>query len=194
MPDYKLTQSVPGSKTGETRFTLKDFKLGVEPGLALASVAVRTGKEDAAAARLSDILGTDLPPPGKFRQGADHTAFWIGRDQWMIAADHETREHLASGLKSVLQDTASVTEQNDGWVCLDVSGPDLSGVFERLMHADTALLSEGAALRTAIEHIGCFILCLETDTHYRLFAGRSFGGSLFQVLREGLRSTVALRA
>lgn len=194
MPDYKLTQSVPGSKTGETRFTLKDFKLDVEPGLALASVAVRTDKEDAAAARLSDILGTDLPPPGEFRQGAEHTAFWIGRDQWMIAADHETREHLASELKSVLQDTASVTEQNDGWVCLDVTGPDLPGVFERLTHADTAALTGGAALRTVIEHIGCFILCLETDRHYRLFAGRSYGGSLFHVLRESLRSTVALRA
>lgn len=194
MPDYKLTQSVPASKTGESSFTLKDFKLDVEPCLALASVAARTGKEDAAAARLSDILGTDLPPPGTFRQGAEHTAFWIGRDQWMIAADHETREHLATELNSVLQDTASVTEQNDGWICLDVTGPDLPGVFERLTHADTAALTGGAALRTVIEHIGCFILCLETDSHYRLFAGRSYGGSLFHVLREGLRSTVALRA
>lgn len=194
MPDYRLTQSVPASKTGETSFTLKDFKLDVEPGLALASVAVRTGKEDAAAERLADILRTDLPPPGAFRQGAEHTAFWTGRDQWMIAADHETREHLATELKSVLQDTASVTEQNDGWICLDVTGPDLPGVFERLMHADTAALAEGAALRTVIEHIGCFILCLETERHYRLFAGRSYGGSLFHVLREGLRSTLALRA
>lgn len=194
MPDYRLTQSVPGSDTGETSFTLKDFKLDVEPGLALASIAARAGKEDAAAAHLADILGTDLPPPGAFRQGTEHTAFWIGRDQWMIAADHETHERLAGELKSGLGDTASVTEQNDGWICLDVTGPELPRVFERLMHADAAALTGGAALRTVIEHIGCFILCLETDRHYRLIAGRSYGRSLFHVLREGLRSTVALRA
>ena len=194
MPDYRLTQSVPGSKTGETGFVLKDFRLDVVPGLALASVAARAGKEDAVAAQLSQVLETELPRAGALCRGPEHTAFWTGRDQWMIAADHDTHEQLAAELKTRLQDTASVTEQNDGWICLDVSGPDLPGVFERLMHADTAALKEGAALRTVIEHIGCFILCLETDRHYRLFAGRSYGRSLFHALREALRSTVALRA
>jgi len=194
VPDYRLTQSVPGSRTGETGFNLKDFKLEVEPGLALASVAARTGKEGEAAARLADLLGTDLPLPGALSKGAEHSAFWTGRNQWMIAADHETHEHLAAELKSVLEDTASVTEQNDGWVCLDLIGPDLPRVLERLMHADTTALKEGAAIRTVIEHIGCFVLCLETDRHYRLFAGRSYGGSLFHALREGLRSTVAMQA
>nr|WP_319384674.1 sarcosine oxidase subunit gamma [uncultured Roseibium sp.] len=194
MPDYRLTQSVPGSEAGETSFSIKDFRLDVVPTLALASVAARTGTESECAARLSGLVGSELPPPGAFRQGAEHTAFWIGRDQWMIAADHAAHEHLAAELKAVLQDTASITEQNDGWICLDVTGPDLPRVFEHLMHADTAALTEGAALRTVIEHIGCFILCLETDRHYRLCAGRSYGRSLFHVLREGLRSTVALRA
>lgn len=194
MPDYRLTQSVPGSGTGETEFILGDFRLDVVPALALASVAARSRKGGDAAARLADVLGTDLPLPGAWTRGAEHTAFWTGRDQWMIAADHETHERLAAELKSVLGDTASVTEQNDGWICLDVTGPDLPGVFERLMHADTAALQKGAALRTVIEHIGCFVLCLETNRHYRLLAGRSYGRSLFHALREGLRSTAALRA
>ncbi|WP_420334656.1 sarcosine oxidase subunit gamma [Roseibium sp.] len=194
MPDYRLTQSVPGSDTGETGFALKDFRLDVVPGLALASVAARTAREDDVAARLSDVLGADLPLAGAFCQGPEHTAFWTGRDQWMIVADHETHEYLAAELKSVLGDSASVSEQNDGWICLDVTGPDLPRVFERLIHADTAALKTGAALRTVIEHIGCFILCLETDRHYRLLAGRSYGRSLFHTLSEGLRSTVALQA
>ncbi|MEO1112584.1 MAG: sarcosine oxidase subunit gamma [Pseudomonadota bacterium] len=194
MPDYRLTQSVPGSETGETRFALKGFTLDVVPGLALASVAARNGKEDAAAAQLSNIMGTGLPLAGAFCQGPEQTAFWIGRDQWMIVADHETHEQLAAELKSSLGDAASVTEQNDGWICLDVTGPDLPRLFERLMHADANALREGAAIRTVIEHVGCFILCLETDRHYRLFAGRSYGRSLFHALSEGLRSTVAIQA
>lgn len=194
MPDYRLTQSVPGSKTGEAAYSVGDFNLAVEPGLALASVAARTGKEGEAATRLADILGTGLPLPGALSKGAEHSAFWTGRDQWMIAADHETHEHLAAELKSALEDTASVTEQNDGWICLDLTGPDLPRVFERLMHADTSALKEGTAIRTVIEHIGCFVLCLETDRHYRLFAGRSYGRSLFHALSEGLRSTVAIQA
>lgn len=193
MPDYRLTQSVPGSDTGETSFSVKGYTLEVVPTLALASVAARNGSEAGVAASLASTLGTEMPPPGALRQGPEHTVFWIGRHQWMIAADHETHEHLARELKTDLEDSASVTEQNDGWICLDVTGPELPRVFERLMHADAAALSEGSALRTVIEHIGCFILCLETDRHYRLFAGRSYGRSLFHTLREGLRTTAALR-
>ncbi|WP_434054745.1 MAG: sarcosine oxidase subunit gamma [Roseibium sp.] len=193
MPDYRLTQSVPGSDTGETRFSIKDYTLEVVPMLALASVAARSGSEAGVAANLARTFGTEMPPPGAFLRGTEHTVFWIGRHQWMIAADHETHEHLATELKTELGGSASVTEQNDGWICLDVTGPELPRVFERLMHADADALSVGSALRTVIEHIGCFILCLETDRHYRLFAGRSYGRSLFHALREGLRTTAALR-
>nr|WP_244313940.1 sarcosine oxidase subunit gamma family protein [Roseibium denhamense] len=155
----------------------------------MASLALRT---DDARSAVDQVLGFAAPGPGSYTTGDEFAAFWMSSDQWMVCASHDSNELLASQLKDKLGEQVSVSEQNDGWVCLDVEGADLSSVFERLVNADVHDLKKGTAVRTVIEHIGCFLICLESGHRYRLLAGRSFAHSLHHAVAAGLRSTVAL--
>ncbi len=161
-------------------------------GFALASLSARSHGEAETLRFLAELTGMEPPAPGTFSSGNGYTAFWMSPGSWMLAADHAHHELLAGELSDALKGVASVSEQNDAWICLDVTGPDLPAMFERLMAADTAVLKNGSAVRTVIEHIGCFVLCLQTGRHYRIFAGRSFGRSLNHALWTGARATHAL--
>ncbi|MEM9629867.1 MAG: sarcosine oxidase, gamma subunit [Pseudomonadota bacterium] len=193
MSDYRLTATPALGQENSAKEVPDSFGLEENLSLALASVAARSTRGEEVSAILSGLLGGSVPKAGTLVEGEDHVAFWIGPDQWMVAASHDDRELLASELKERFGGTASVTEQNDGWVCLDVTGPDLPTVFERLAAADFHALEVNSAVRTVIEHVGCFLLCLEQDRHYRVFAGRSFAHSLHHAILTALKSTVAIR-
>lgn len=193
MSEYRLTPTPALGQGNSASIVGGNFALEENRSLALASVAARSAHGVSVSATLAGLLDGDVPRAGTFVEGEDHVAFWIGPDQWMIAANHDDHELLANELKGRFTETASVTEQNDGWVCLDVTGPDLPSVFERLAAVDFHALDAGSAVRTVIEHIGCFVLCLEKDRHYRLFAGRSFAHSFNHAILMALKSTVAIR-
>ncbi|MBT4520708.1 MAG: AMIN domain-containing protein, partial [Halieaceae bacterium] len=83
-----------------------------------------------------DRLVIDLPEVGKVNSGLEMTAFWIGPDQWMIMASHDTHEDLAHMLRTGFGSSASVTEQTDGWARFDVEGENTVAMFERLCPLD----------------------------------------------------------
>ena len=194
MSDFRL-KAVPAlGGIGYGPIEIGGYRLEENPGLALASVASRNGESERVRSILGDMLGTTPPGPGKLSNGqGGMQSFWTGPDQWMVSAPHETHELLARELKDKFENAASVTEQNDAWACLEVSGPDLTSLLERLSAFDSQALHEGDAVRTVIEHVGCIVLCLETRRRCRMFAGRSFAHSLHHALQNGLKSTVALR-
>ncbi|MES0884078.1 sarcosine oxidase subunit gamma [Roseibium sp. SCP14] len=193
MSEYRLTPTPALGQGNSVPEKVATYELEENRSLALASVAARSTHGEEVAANLAALLGSAVPQAGTLVEGEDHVAFWIGPDQWMVAASHDDHELLARELKERFGDTASVTEQNDGWVCLDVTGSDLPVVFERLAAVDAQTLEAGSAVRTVIEHVGCFLLCLEKDRHYRLFAGRSFAHSFHHAILTALKSTVAIQ-
>lgn len=161
---------------------------------ALFWVSARNSQLQETVERLAELLGKAVPDPGAFVEGhSGYAAFWFGPEQWMIVADREAEERLAKELRSRLTVSSSVVEQSDGWICLDISGDDLPTMFERLLMADLHDFTRGSAIRGTIGHIDCFVLCLERDVRYRIFAARSFGRSLHQTLSEMLKSTLALK-
>jgi sarcosine oxidase subunit gamma len=192
VPEFQLKASpaLGGTAAGATE--IGPFRLEENTGFALASLALRTGDARAVRSAVDQVLGFAAPGPGSYAAGDEFAAFWMSPDQWMVCASLDGNELLASQLKDKLGGQVSVSEQNDGWVCLDVEGPDLAGVFERLVNVDVHDLKQGTAVRTVIEHVGCFLICLESGHRYRLFAGRSFAHSLHHAVAAGLRSTVAL--
>lgn len=186
MPEFRLTAARALDEDTGSRAEVGGFRIDENRNVALASVAARSGKGAEVRAVLAQTLKDDMPGAGAYVAGERYAAFWTGPDQWMMLADHDTHELLASELKEKLGDTASVTEQNDGWVCLDVTGDNLPCVFERLTLADVWSLEEGSVVRTVIEHIGCFLICVEKNRHYRLFAGRSFANSFHHAIHSAL--------
>jgi len=154
--------------------------------IALASVSARLGREQDTAAALETFLGT--PPPGAAEQcGNNLSAFWMGPDQWMIEAPFETHEDLAARLVGTSPNAYSVTEQTDAWCRFDLKGPSLPDLFERLCAADTHAFTGGEAVRTSIEHLGCFVLC-RTQNHFSVIGPRSSAGSLYHALVTAFRS------
>lgn len=162
------------------------------PNKALASVAARRGGQaDALAQAMKKALGLDMPaPPGKSTQVAQHAAFWMGPEQWMVTAAHDGHELLATDLKAIVGPAASVTEQTDGWCCFDVTGgAGLADLFERLSPPAPPLrqMSPGDATRSTLEHLGVF-LWVQAQDRVAVLAPRSSAGSLHHALITAARS------
>ncbi|MEO0486709.1 MAG: sarcosine oxidase subunit gamma [Pseudomonadota bacterium] len=154
---------------------------------AIASFAARRGAEAPAAKALSAVTALQLPGPGASARGGAFTVFWIGPDQWMVMAPHDTHELLAHDLTAAAPGQASVTEQNDAWCRFDLRGEGLIAVFERLCPINLRAAAPGHATRTSIDHLGCFVL-METQSQITVLGPRSSAGSLHHALLTAMRS------
>lgn len=154
--------------------------------LALASVTARLGQEARCKAHLTDLLEQNAPGIEELVMHNPEAAFWMGPDQWMVGAPHNTHEDLASQLKARFEESASVTEQNDAWAVFDLKG-DYALVLELLCAVDLRSLAVGRARRTTIEHLGCFVTRRGED-HLRILGPRSSAGSLHHALLTAMRS------
>mgnify|MGYP006173999121 CR=1 FL=1 len=89
--------------------------------------------------------------------------------------------------EKIFGDAASITEQTDAWVRFDVTGTDLSRVFERLSNVDLASAPDHVATRTVIDHIGCYLV-KRSPSRISLFGPRSSAPSLWHALETAARA------
>lgn len=155
---------------------------------ALASFAARLGQQNAARRVLAAYAGAEPPAPGQARFGA-LDAFWMGPDQWMVAAPLDGHADLAETLKSKAGTAASITDQTDGWCRFDVTGDRLVSVFELLCPINIRDSASGAATRTTIHHLGCFVIVRAAD-HITVLGPRSSAGSLHHALLTAMRAAL----
>ena len=160
--------------------------LSENPDMALASFAARLGFEDKAARSLARYIEEEAPAPSKAHQGKIG-AFWVGPDQWMVFAPHDTHEDLAAQLVKISDGFASITEQNDAWCRFDLVGDGLADVFERLCPVNIRASVPGDATRTSIEHLGCFLI-VQAEDMVTVLGPRSSAGSLHHALLTTIRS------
>ena len=159
------------------------------PDWALASLAARPGQEKELAAAVKNLLGMTLPKVGRCSAAEPFSAFWTGRDQWMIEAPHDSHEDLAAQVKAAVRDAGSVTEQTDGWVRFDLEGPHCHDVLELLCNADTRSMEANTSTRTRIEHLGCFLIC-RADQHFSVTGPRSSARSLHHAMTTAAISAI----
>ncbi|NRB16848.1 MAG: sarcosine oxidase, gamma subunit [Rhodobacteraceae bacterium] len=157
---------------------------------ALASIAARQGREAECSAAVQSILGLKLPQPAKWSIGGAYMAWWMGPDLWMVDADHTDHELLAVNVKRAVGSVGSVAEQTDGWCRFDVSGARVLDVFERLCNLNLRAGEAGDAHRASIEHLGCFVLCLEAGAKYAVIGPRSSAGALHHALLTTAQSVI----
>ncbi|MFK7869372.1 MAG: sarcosine oxidase subunit gamma [Roseobacter sp.] len=157
--------------------------------LALASVAARLGSEQSCAEGLAALLGTAVPGPNAAVLGTHYAAVWMAQDQWMLGASFESHEDIAAGLKSHFGPTASITEQTDAWVTIDLTGENVVDLLERLCAAPARRMKAQGAQRTVIHQMGCFLVCGSDDgTFFRVIGPRSSAGSLWHALTQAALS------
>jgi sarcosine oxidase, subunit gamma len=131
------------------------WRMAERADVAIASVAVRRGGDLAPAALAA---GIPLPGPARAKAGAVYAAFWVTPEMWFVTAPFASHEDIAARLKTVFGAAASVTEQTDAWVRIDLTAPDLTPLLERLTNVDFATAPAGFASRTLIDHLGCYLI------------------------------------
>ncbi|WP_054007135.1 sarcosine oxidase subunit gamma [Cypionkella psychrotolerans] len=155
-------------------------------GTALASLASRRGRE-AEVAGAAQTAGIPLPGPGRSQAAATYSAIWLGPEQWMIEAPFATHEDISAILKPIFGEAASITEQTDAWVRFDLTAADLPALFERLCNYDLGRAGVGAATRTVIDHLGCYVV-RRSDVEVSIIGPRSSAHSLHHALTTAAKS------
>lgn len=181
MPAHRL-QPLPA--LGHAADAVGPVTIAESTDWALASVAARRGREADLRARAA--IGLPLPGPGQHATGTPFSAFWVSPEMWLVEAPHASHEDIVAHLKPHLGDAASLTEQTDAWVRLDLAGP-LQPLLERLCNLDLARFPPGSATRTIIEHLGVYAIRRSED-HMTLLGPRSSAGSLHHALLAAARS------
>ena len=147
---------------------------------ARASVAARKGSD---VAKGFKALGfKSAPKVTQMLSATGSIAWWMGPDQWMVDADYDTAGSWAEKVKQAMGDTASVTDQTEGFCRFLVSGETAQELFERLCALDVREMSEGDAQRTAIHHMGCVVI--HAGDHWVVEGANSSAGSLHHALVE----------
>lgn len=157
-------------------------------GFALASVTARQVNGAACKDALARLLGAPVPGPDQAVLSEPYAALWIAAESWLVAAPSDGHEDLAARLAEEMGAAASVTEQSDGWVTIDLEGADVPDMLERLCPAPVRRMQGGAARRTTIHQMGCFLICRGTHASFRLIGPRSSADSLWHALEQAARA------
>lgn len=188
MAEFGLAKNTPlggewcqSDKIGEVRITEKnDF--------ALASISQRRDQEKAFTATTKIVFKTMMPRAGKWMTSGDYMVFWSAPDQWFVEAPESSHEKLASLLKKNYTDSASVTEQSGGWCKFELEGDSCITLLQRLCMADIEGMLSDMVVRTAIDHVGVIMVCVEPHKRYSVYGPRSYAQSLHHAIMTAARS------
>lgn len=170
------------SATDQSAQTIGAITIAENTSVALASVGLRASHQSETRTKLETFLGAPLAQAGHASGDAGLHAMWIAPDMWMFGADNAARFGLAVELKTVAVEGASITDQSGAWVCFDLEGEGVLRVMERLCNIDFGKMKSNDATRSLIEHLGCFVLCRNPATSYRVIGPRSSAKSLLHAL------------
>lgn len=188
MPDFILNPITALGHDAPEVDIIGPWTITERADVALASLALRRGRAgDVQAAAAA--AGVPLPPAGAWASGAIYAAFWMTPEMWMVEAPFATHEDIRAHLLTAFGDAASITEQTDAWVRFDLAGADLPRLFERLSNVDLAKAQAGAATRTVMEHLGCYLI-KRSHTLVTVYGPRSSAQSLHHALIVAAKSVL----
>ncbi|SPH18167.1 hypothetical protein DEA8626_01699 [Defluviimonas aquaemixtae] len=186
MPEIVLTATPALAGTdlrfGENRIRSRD-------DLALVSVAVPLGAEDAVKDAFARAWSIDLPGSRDSTGSDEMRALRTTPDQMMVVFPHATPD-AEPVVQAALGGAAYTTDQTDVWAVLELSGPGVRAALERLCPLDlsVAAFSEGAFARTVMEHMGALILRIGAD-RFLLMSARSSAGSFLHAVKTSFAYT-----
>lgn len=179
MAEYTLISAPPLAGVDQTH---GDIRLTAPKDLAIVSVALPLGGEEAALKAVASSYGTDLPDVGKSAMAGEARLVRLGADQAFILFQR-TEPDAEQVVAGKLGETAYLTDQTDTWCGLEISGPGSRTALERIcpldLHADA--FAEHDAARTVMEHLGVIIIRTGQDSFLLLSASSSAGSFLHAV-------------
>jgi len=188
VPDFTLTSAPP--LAGHDK-TFADLRLTSPKDLAIVSLALPLGAEDAAQKAIKSAYGAALPAPGKSVCTKDGTRLLrLGPDTGLVLFTHAAPD-AERVVAAHLGGAAYTTDQTDVWTGLDLTGPPARAALERIcpldLH-DSAFAVDDVA-RTAMEHLGVLIIRTGQDS-FLLLSASSSAGSFLHAVETSIENTI----
>ncbi|QTL02279.1 sarcosine oxidase subunit gamma [Aquabacter sp. L1I39] len=156
----------------------------VVEGLALATLAARKGKgADLRAAALS-AFGLDLPEGPRVAEGGGLFAVGTAPDRWLVGLPGASGDDLLARLGEAFAGLASLTDQSDANLVLDLTGPQVGAALEKLVAVDLhpSVFGPGSAAATAVALIPILFWQVDGSPRYRFAISRSFAPAILRAL------------
>lgn len=191
MADFKLYSRSAFGRAEPVVETWDGFEIREISERALASVSLRQGKTEDLNAAVQSAFGFRPPKSGRNASNNGVTFDWMGQGQWFVSAAREDGTAFARELVDALGESASVTDQSDAWMQLELSGNNSRLVLEKLCPLDLhpTVFTTGSVARTVMEHIGAIICLLDDSPRFKLLTARSSARSFLHALQQAADST-----
>lgn len=133
-------------------------------GLCINQAAAYPGCEPALQAALAEIAGAEPDArPNRAIAAPAGRLIWSGPAQYWLITEEPTNP--ASSLADATEETAAITEQGHGRVCLRLSGPDARLVLAKGSTIDfhPSRFGVGDCAQTALLSISCLLDCIADE-------------------------------
>ncbi len=141
--------------------------------------------------KLQSAFGLKLTETGtRSSNGDKHSLLGLQPGMWFLVTSRRTREP-ARTLKTVVRDTAYLTDQSDSWAILDIAGPHAQAALERIcpVDIDKSVFDDTRVVRTSMEHLSVIIERPEPE-RFRLYSPLSSAQSFLHAVRVSLQNAV----
>ena len=153
-------------------------------GLGIATVLVRRGQAAALAQRVHERFGIDLPSAARRVVAGDIAFACTGPGAWLATCE-DGANAFCGQVKEAIGESASVSDQSDGYAVLRLSGPRVREALAKVIPLDlhSRVFEAGHVASTVASHIGVTLWRLDDGADkapvFEIVASRSFAGSLW---------------
>jgi len=175
---FKLT-AAPALSSGD--YQRPDLSVQLLPNLARLSLAPLHGELEPVQNYL-EKLTIKLPGPTAATL-SPCLVLPLGQGQWLLQGE---LPDLAP-----LKEKVATTDQSDAWCGFTLKGIKVPAMLERLVMNPPSTYAEGCAVRTQIEHLGCWVVGLGS-CEWQILGPRSSADSLFHALKQTAQAVDAL--
>lgn len=175
----------------ETGLQARPLGAGITHSIGETTLSVIARKEllaiaypPAMAAQVEVALGALPTPATSTALSTGQRILWVGVGQLLCFGTSPLGE-AATAAK--LEDSGYVTDLSDGWIALDLSGPDAQARLDLLTLPDLSdeAFAVGAVTSTPIGHLRV-VIWRKTQTQFVLLSAASSALSLIQTLQDEL--------
>jgi sarcosine oxidase subunit gamma len=171
---HGLTGAAPGAR------------LRIMPQRQIVSVIARRDGLETLRSVIRERFKVDLLDKPVLARGSGVSFLWCGHQQWFAMADGDIAD-LSGTLRQRIGTSASLSDQSDSRLIVELSGPATPGILAKLAPIDfhPRAFPVGATALTSLEHVGCQITRTGDEPTYELMAFRSFADSALHGILTG---------
>lgn len=169
--------------------TFGDITIVERDDLAFVSIATPLGGDDALKKAFKSAYKMEMPAPSVSSVARDKRAVATAADQMMLI--FPSNAPLSEpAVQKAIKGAGYTTEQTGAWVALEISGPSVRSVLERLCPLDLApsVFPINASARTVMEHMGSMVIRTD-DNSFLLLSASSSAQSFLHAVETSIAYT-----